>query len=175
MKSQLKNLKSSRSDIKVFERHSDINKQKLARFKVLSSRNKENMKNILDNMILIRDSMMRSTTKLDFKALHTVNAFGKNMSNNLKRRIQFSNDIIRIYSDDEKLMNIGLVYKKNKSNYSNNSKREKIELNDLKDEFDLTKDYFKKKSERRKNEKYLKSLKQSKYLLLASAFLLSSL
>ena len=164
MKSQLKNLKSSRSDIKVFERHSDINKQKLARFKVLSSRNKENMKNILDNMILIRDSMMRSTTKLDFKALHTVNAFGKNMSNNLKRRIQFSNDIIRIYSDDEKLMNIGLVYKKNKSNYSNNSKREKIELNDLKDEFDLTKDCFKKKSERRKNEKYLKSLKQMRKL-----------
>ena len=54
-----KSLKNSRSDIKVYERASDINKQKLAHFKVLSSRNKEKMQNILNKMVLIRDSMMR--------------------------------------------------------------------------------------------------------------------
>ena len=148
-----KSLKNSRSDIKVYERASDINKQKLAHFKVLSSRNKEKMQNILNKMVLIRDSMMRSTNNIDYQALNTLNSFGKKMSNNLRRRIQFSNNIIKIYSDDEKLMDTNLMIKQNKSKTSFQISKEKKELKDFDGEFDLTKNCFKKKSDKRKNEK----------------------
>ena len=159
-----KSLKNSRSDIKVYERASDINKQKLAHFKVLSSRNKEKMQNILNKMVLIRDSMMRSTNNIDYQALNTLNSFGKKMSNNLRRRIQFSNNIIKIYSDDEKLMDTNLMIKQNKSKTSFQISKEKIELKDFDGEFDLTKNCFKKKSDKRKNEKYLKISKQMRKL-----------
>ena len=159
-----KSLKNSRSEIKVYERASDINKQKLAHFKVLSSRNKEKMRNILNKMVLIRDSMMRSTNNIDYQALNTLNSFGKKMSNNLRRRIQFSNNIIKIYSDDEKLMDTNLMIKQNKSKTSFQISKEKIELKDFDGEFDLTKNCFKKKSDKRKNEKYLKISKQMRKL-----------
>ena len=159
-----KSLKNSRSEIKVYERASDINRQKLAHFKVLSSRNKEKMQNILNKMVLIRDSMMRSTNNIDFQALHALNYFGKKMSNNLKRRIQFSNNIIKIYGDDEKLMETNLMIKKNKSKTNLNISKEKKDLKDFDGEFDLIKNCFKKKSDRRKNEKYLQISKQMRKL-----------
>jgi hypothetical protein len=130
-----KSLKNSRSDIKVYERASDINKQKLAHFKVLSSRNKEKMRNILNKMVLIRDSMMRSTTNIDYQALHTLNTFGKKMSNNLKRRIQFSNNIIKIYGDDEKLMDMDLMIKRNKTKSILNINKEKKNLKNFNKKF----------------------------------------
>ena len=159
-----KSLKNSRSDIKVYERASDINKQKLAHFKVLSSRNKEKMRNILNKMVLIRDSMMRSTTNIDYQALHTLNSFGKKMSNNLKRRIQFSNNIIKIYGDDEKLMDMDLMIKRNKTKSILNINKEKKDLKDFDQEFDLTKNCLKKKSDKKKNEKYLIMSKQMRKL-----------
>ena len=149
----------------------NINKKKYNRFNSLSSRVSENMGLLVNSMSQICDAMIHSSSTLDYKAIHYLSKSGLNTSNNLKKSIRLSYNIIDNYEDEDYLekdvytpkylKEIKEVKKKRTRNKKKDKESEKEDFN-----FDLTKKVFSKKKKLRYSSlfKYKKKYNKLKKL-----------
>ena len=149
----------------------NINKKKYNRFNSLSSRVSENMGLLVNSMSQICDAMIHSSSTLDYKAIHYLSKSGLNTSNNLKKSIRLSYNIIDNYEDEDYLekdvytpkylREIKEVKKKITRNKKKDKESEKEDFN-----FDLTKKVFSKKKKLRYSSlfKYKKKYNKLKKL-----------
>ena len=149
----------------------NINKKKYNRFNSLSSRVSENMGLLVNSMSQICDAMIHSSSTLDYKAIHYLSKSGLNTSNNLKKSIRLSYNIIDNYEDEDYLekdvytpkylREIKEVKKKRTRNKKKDKESEKEDFN-----FDLTKKVFSKKKKLRYSSlfKYKKKYNKLKKL-----------